>query len=97
MAAITETRAHPQGSKGALPAGVRNFLSNFGGTGLTLLVLLIFLMPLGYGISTSLKTDSQISEAGGPAVVPSSPKTFAYDCMVGAEMFLLDGTRTSLR
>jgi multiple sugar transport system permease protein len=46
---------------------------------LTLLVLLIFFMPLGYGISTSLKTDSQISEAGGPAVVPSSPKTFAYE------------------
>jgi multiple sugar transport system permease protein len=58
---------------------VRKLLSKFGPTVLALLVLLAFLMPLGYAISTSLKTDSQISSTGSPAIIPSSEKTFTYE------------------
>lgn len=79
MTAISETQTRAEPVKAAAPFAARKYLSKIGGTGFTLLVLLIFLMPLGYGISTSLKTDSQISEAGGPAVVPSSPKSFTYE------------------
>ena len=79
MTAISETQTRAEPVKAAVPFSARKYLSRIGGTVFTLLVLLIFLMPLGYGISTSLKTDSQISEAGGPAVVPSSPKSFTYE------------------
>jgi len=73
MATLTKTR-----SSSGVTGRMRKFLSKFWATGLTLLVLLIFLMPLGYGISTSLKTDSQISKTGSPATVPSSERTFNY-------------------
>jgi multiple sugar transport system permease protein len=45
---------------------------------LTALVLFIFLLPLGYGIVTSLKTDTQVSTAGAPWY-PASPITFEYE------------------
>lgn len=45
---------------------------------LTALILFIFLLPLGYGIMTSLKTDKQISTAGSPWY-PASPVVFEYD------------------
>ena len=44
----------------------------------TTLVLFIFLLPLGYGIMTSLKTDTQISTAGSPWY-PASPILFEYE------------------
>lgn len=43
----------------------------------TLLVLLIFLMPLAYGFITSLKTEKWISAPGVP-VLPSVPEEYAY-------------------
>jgi len=79
MTTITETQplSGPAARKGT--GQIRNFLSKFGPTIFALLVLLTFLMPLGYGISTSLKTDSQISKTGSPAIVPSSERTFTYE------------------
>lgn len=47
-------------------------------TALTMLILLIFLLPLGYGIMTSLKTDTQITTAGSPWY-PASPVVFEYE------------------
>ncbi|RME99894.1 MAG: carbohydrate ABC transporter permease [Chloroflexi bacterium] len=58
---------------------LQRLISKFGPSVLALVVLLAFLMPLGYGISTSLKTDSQISKTGSPAIIPSSEKTFTYE------------------
>jgi multiple sugar transport system permease protein len=50
-------------------------------TAFGLLVLAIFLMPLVYGIVTSLKTDSQITALGAPWW-PASAATFEYDGQV---------------
>ncbi|MDJ0756390.1 MAG: carbohydrate ABC transporter permease [Ardenticatenaceae bacterium] len=47
-------------------------------TSLTTIILFIFLLPLGYGIMTSLKTDTQISTAGSPWY-PASPILFEYE------------------
>lgn len=44
----------------------------------TALVLFIFLLPLGYGIVTSLKTDTQVSTAGAPWY-PASPVVFEFE------------------
>lgn len=44
----------------------------------TALILFIFLLPLGYGIVTSLKTDTQVSTAGAPWY-PASPVVFEYE------------------
>ena len=47
-------------------------------TALTAFILFIFLLPLGYGIMTSLKTDTQISTAGSPWY-PASPIVVEYE------------------
>lgn len=47
-------------------------------TGLGLVVLAIFLMPLVYGIVTSLKTDNQITSLGAPWW-PATARTFTHD------------------
>lgn len=47
-------------------------------TAFTGLILFIFLLPLGYGIMTSLKTDTQVSTAGAPWY-PASPVVFTYE------------------
>lgn len=47
-------------------------------TSFTLLILAIFLMPLVYGIVTSLKTDNQITTLGAPWW-PASARTFTHE------------------
>jgi len=47
-------------------------------TGFGLVVLAVFLMPLVYGIVTSLKTDNQITTLGAPWW-PASARTFTYE------------------
>jgi multiple sugar transport system permease protein len=47
-------------------------------TGLAAVTLFIFLLPLSYGIMTSLKTDVQVSSPGAPWY-PASPATFEYE------------------
>jgi multiple sugar transport system permease protein len=79
MTSITETQALSGTTTAKNPGRLRKILSKFGPTTFAVLVLLVFLMPLGYAISTSLKTDSQISSTGSPAIIPSSEKTFTYE------------------
>jgi multiple sugar transport system permease protein len=47
-------------------------------TGLALAVLFVFLIPMVYGIVTSLKTDSQFSKIGAPWW-PAAEKQFTYE------------------
>ena len=79
MTTLSGTQPISATTTGGESGKTRKFLSKFGPTILALLVLITFLMPLGYGISTSLKTDSQISKTGSPAIVPSSERTFTYE------------------
>ena len=73
MATVTQTR-----SSSILNPAARKRLTIGGMTGFTLLILLIFLLPLGYGIVTSLKTDQQIAQADAP-VLPSFPRQFTFE------------------
>jgi multiple sugar transport system permease protein len=57
---------------------VREGFSSLTLTGFSALVVAIFLMPLVYGIVTSLKTDNQITTLGAPWW-PASARTFDYD------------------
>ena len=56
---------------------LRRFTSSVVLTGLALLVLFLFLLPMFYGISTALKTDSQISTIGAP-LWPASEAQYTY-------------------
>ena len=57
---------------------VKKALKGIGGTTFALLILIGFLMPMGYGITTALKSDSQITNLGAP-ILPSSMAAFAYE------------------
>jgi multiple sugar transport system permease protein len=46
-------------------------------TGITGLVLFVFLLPLGYMLITSVKSEQMIGNLGGP-ILPKSPATFEY-------------------
>ena len=56
----------------------RKIWDNGSFTLITLVILAVFLMPFGYGIITSLKTDNQISALGAP-ILPSSAVTYNYE------------------
>jgi len=76
---------------------VREVLARLGVTGFGLLVLAIFLLPLGYVLSTSFKLDSQMTTIGAPAY-PAEQATYSFE---GAEYPLYDvpnpdGTTTRL-
>lgn len=47
-------------------------------TGITLFILFVFLIPFGYGITTSLKSAEQVSNVGSPWW-PASEQTFTYE------------------
>jgi multiple sugar transport system permease protein len=47
-------------------------------TGFTGFVLFIFLLPLGYMLVTSLKSEQMITDLSAP-ILPESPATFAYE------------------
>ena len=64
-------------SKKYLSSKTLNLFNNFTITGFTLIILFVFLIPLGYGIVTSLKTDSQFSKVGAP-LWPASEDQFEY-------------------
>lgn len=55
----------------------RRLLNEAAITLVALAILSLFLMPLGYGVVTSLKTGTQASDARAP-ILPSSPLTFVY-------------------
>lgn len=56
---------------------VREVLSKLGVTGLGLLMLAVFLLPLGYVLATSLKLDSQLTTPGAP-LWPATVSTYNY-------------------
>lgn len=60
-------------SKRAKDLGIK-----LGLTGMALMVLFVFLIPLFYGIVTSLKTDSQFSKVGAP-LLPASEAQYTYE------------------
>lgn len=70
--------AVPQSSSSGLSPKVRDRLNTVLMTTITALVLFTFLLPLFYGIMTSLKTDTQISSPGAPWY-PASPVTLEMD------------------
>jgi len=47
-------------------------------TSVAVLILLVYLMPMGYAIVTSLKTKAQTSEVNSP-ILPSTPRQFVYE------------------
>jgi multiple sugar transport system permease protein len=57
---------------------VRGVLATLGVTGLGLLMLGIFLLPLGYVLATSFKLDSQMTTIGAP-LWPAKPATYTYE------------------
>jgi multiple sugar transport system permease protein len=73
MTAVTTKQGGPQISK-----KMRERTNTILLTGMGLIVLAVFLMPLMYGIVTSLKTDNQITTLGAPWW-PASARTFTYE------------------
>jgi multiple sugar transport system permease protein len=65
---------------------VREVLARFGVTGLGLLMLAVFLLPLAYVLATAFKLDTQVTTPGAP-LYPASAATYTYE---GAEYPLYD-------
>lgn len=61
-----------------MPKAIREGLTTLALTGLTLFVLTLFLIPMVYGIVTSLKTDSQFAKIGAPWW-PASERKFTFE------------------
>lgn len=59
-------------------SSARKFLDRGLFTLMALVILAIFLMPFGYGIVMSLKTDAQITALGAP-ILPSSEVKYTYE------------------
>jgi len=57
---------------------VRQVLARLGVTGLGLLMLAVFLLPLGYVLATSFKLDSQLTTPGAP-LWPAAQSTYNYE------------------
>ena len=71
--ASREDRSHEGLSKRQRTLIVRTLL-----TSLALVILLLYLMPLGYSVLTSLKTKEQTSDINAP-ILPASAATFEYE------------------
>lgn len=56
---------------------IREALARLGVTGLGLLMLAIFLLPLGYVLATAFKLDSQVTTPGAP-LWPAASSTYNY-------------------
>ncbi len=56
----------------------REWLLNVFLTGATLILLVAFLIPMAYGVTTALKTNNQITETGAPWW-PALARTFEYE------------------
>jgi multiple sugar transport system permease protein len=61
-----------------IPKKIRKGTDTILGTGFTIFILVIFLIPLVYGIVTALKTDSQFSKIGAPWW-PATEGQFEYE------------------
>src|SRR5688500_15750343 len=79
MAAVARPKTEVKAASPQVLSGrAQRWLLNIALTLLALFVLAIFLLPMAYGIATSLKSDSQVSELGSP-LWPASKRTFNYN------------------
>ena len=65
----------PQRGEGMM---ARNAVMRAAITSLVLVILLLYLMPLGYSIATSLKSKEQVSDVNAP-ILPSAPERFEFE------------------
>lgn len=78
------TAYEPKGSR--LSNKQRNLLSKVMVTSVALLILVLFLAPLGYMFTTAIKSDTQMSDPDAPPIWPHSRVTFTYE---GQELDIL--------
>lgn len=69
---VDETGVHDRGGAAQRALIVKVLMTSF-----TLVVLLLYVMPLGYSFITSLKTKNQVSDVDAP-VLPAEPVTFTW-------------------
>lgn len=75
------------GKKGSsLSNRQRTLLSKAAVTGVALLILVLFLAPLGYMFTTAIKSDTQMSDPNAPVIWPHSKVTYNYN---GQELDIL--------
>src|SRR6185436_12062126 len=78
MATLTQAeKARPVQKSSQLTQRLRQVSATLLVTGLGLVVMLIFLMPLGYMLATAFKEDSQLSAQKAP-LWPAKQSTFNY-------------------
>ena len=78
MAAAAPTQARPAAAKVASHSRRRRLRTNLLVTLLAAAVLALYLMPLAYGISTSLKSKSQSTDPAS-SILPAEPAIFEYE------------------
>lgn len=70
--------SRPMSSNRRILPIVREGLAKLGVTGLGLLMLSVFLLPLAYVLATAFKLDTQVTTPGAP-LYPASAATFTYE------------------
>lgn len=73
----TTSRPTSPRAAGRMQVTIREMLTYLGVTALGLLVLAVFLLPLGYVVTTAFKLDTQLTTPGAP-LWPAKPATFNY-------------------
>ena len=76
MAATSYTPA--KGRQGARPQWQRGLIVKTAITSLALVILLLYLMPLGYSFITSLKSKGQVADPNAP-ILPAVAGTYSYN------------------
>ena len=76
MAATSYTPA--KGRQGARPQWQRGLVIKTAVTSLALVILLLYLMPLGYSFITSLKSKGQVADPNAP-ILPAVAGTYSYN------------------
>jgi multiple sugar transport system permease protein len=77
MATVARSVMPSDGERVRLSKRSRTLVMRSAITSLALVILLLYLMPLGYSILASLKTKSQISDINAP-IIPATPNRFEY-------------------
>ncbi len=79
MAIKNHSQAKAAQSKPLLTKQAKDLLIKTGLSLFTLGLLAVFLSPLFYGITTSLKSESQIALVDAPLLYPALPRTYTYE------------------
>ncbi len=77
MAVTADTR-RPARARPGVGKGQRELVVKAALTSLALVILLLYLMPLGYSILTSLKTKEQVADPNAP-ILPATAASFEYE------------------